>query len=85
MTARRALPALVDRPHDKRLAPAHIARSEHFVHVGFIAARAIGCRTGVAAPIFFNAERVQHFLRRADEAHRQQHQIGFDFEFAAGR
>src|SRR6478735_6556226 len=76
-----ALPAFADRPHDQRLAAAHVAAGEHAVLAGGVAQRVGG---ELAALIERHAGlRQQPGLPRSDEAHRQQDQVGGKHELAA--
>src|SRR5688500_2658426 len=61
-----ALPALADRPHDERLAAAHVARGEDLRHRSGISTLALGRGLGVAARVFLHAELVEKRLHRRD-------------------
>jgi hypothetical protein len=66
-----ALAALVDRPHDQRLAAARVACGKHAVH-----GRRIGLdRPNVAARVPLHAELLEQLRFGSEEAHRQPHQL----------
>ena len=73
----RGLAALADRPDDQRLAAAHVAGGEDLVDVGLVAAASPRCgalalpRASRSTPKASSTDG-----HRADEAHRQQHQVG---------
>src|SRR6266581_5720798 len=70
----RALAAFANRPHDERLAAAHIARCEYPWNRSEVAAFSVGGRLGIAARVFLHAERLQHGRHRRYESHREQHE-----------
>jgi hypothetical protein len=80
----RGLAAFADGPHHQRLAAAHVAGGKDLVHVGGVAAVALGAGLGVAAGVLLDAEGVQHGGHRVGEAHGQQHQVGLVFLLGAG-
>ena len=78
----RRLAALADRPHHQRLAAAHVAGGKDLVDRGAVIA---GVGGDIAALVERQAEVLDHALvHRMHEAHRQQHELGVELEFAAG-
>ncbi len=78
----RGLSALPDGPDDERLAAAAVARGEHAGLAGREIAR-ISCN--ISARVQRNAEILEQRCRwRACEAHREQNEIGGNFERTAG-
>src|SRR5436305_6348517 len=71
----RRLPAFADRPHHQRLAAAHVARREHLVDAGAVAARLFGAGPCVSARVLLDAEHVQHAAHRRHETPREQPQV----------
>ena len=65
-----ALAALVDRPHDQRLAAARVTGGEDAV-----GGRRVRARLGVAARVALDAQRLEQLLLGREEAHRQQHEL----------
>src|SRR5436305_9926057 len=65
--------ALVDGPDDQALAAAHVAGGEYPRHAGREPAV---LRPGVGAGVLLDAELVKELVLRAEEAHRQQHELG---------
>ena len=77
-----ALAAFADRPDHQRLAAAHVAAGEDLGRAGLVVGQSAALtlpRASSATPGLLHQAR----LARADEAHRQQHQIGLEGEFAA--
>src|SRR6266853_1167531 len=72
-----ALAAFADRPHDERLAAAHVARGENLGNRSDVAAFSIGRRLGVAARVLLDAERLEHGRHRRNKSHREKHEVGF--------
>src|SRR5690349_9824870 len=75
----RALPAFTNRPHDERLPPTHVAGSKNLRHgcsiVFDIGRDVASCVTSCSQLL------EQAGLNRPEEAHREKHEIGFQFEF----
>src|SRR5665213_752122 len=76
----RALAPFADRPHDERLAAAHVAGGEHAIDAGAVV---VGAGPRIAARVARDAERIEYAGARACEAHRQQHELGLDRELRA--
>src|SRR5665213_3284040 len=76
----RALATFADRPHDERLAAAHVAGGEHAIDAGAVV---VGAGPRIAARVARDAERIEYAGARACEAHRQQHELGLDRELRA--
>src|SRR5690606_16579574 len=77
-----ALAALTDRPHDQRLAPAHIPAGEDVRRRGAVV-RDVGL--DVAARVQLDRRLFDEALvTRADEAHGEQHQVGLELELRTG-
>ena len=75
--------ALGDRPDDQRLAAAHVAGDEHAGHRRLRSRRP---RATLPRSVNSTPRSVSRpSLLRADETHRQQHQVGLEFEVACPR
>src|SRR5206468_6963639 len=73
--------AFANRPDDERLAAAHVTGGENLGHRGSIV---IGVRLDVRARVAVDAELLEHsWANGTDEAHRQEHEIRLELEFAA--
>src|ERR1700690_3501235 len=66
-----ALPALIDRPHDQRLAAPRVPGSEHSGGRGQVARR-----RGVATRIALDVELIEQFGLRPEESHCEQNELG---------
>src|SRR5882762_3930498 len=70
-----ALAAFAYRPHDERLAAAHVARGKDLGNRRDVAAFSVGFRLGVSARVPFHAERLEHRRHRRYESHREKHEV----------
>ena len=70
---------LGDRPDDERLAATGVAGDEHTGHVGHVGVVA----GGVGARVALDAELVEQLALRAEEAHREQHELRRDLPLGA--